>query len=297
MKEGSYSKRCRPNAANPDPIFFRREVLDHFRQDPRYQVHESCLRATGGAAHDDHVGWLQQYVSATGPSGEPAIMVILAHLNRLTAEEQHYFHNFELASGSVSGDVIGPILHGVPSPTVTALYALSEALGEANRIVAPRKVFRKTDSIELSNSEEFLAISYNSKKAFQRFAHHIDIVIGENLVASFLVEGGVEPRDAQGKLKGTLTRLRDYLVLQGCAEHEADAIVTPFKRARKIRQTPAHSLSVDDSQEDYRSQQEQLFSEVVGSLRSLVMELGEYFYGEAWAPPAHLTQSIRSMFE
>ena len=147
-RSGYYSQRC-SGGADLVAFYFKRSVLDPFRADPRYIVGESSLSCNeSNVAPGEETGWLQQYIGATGNNGEPAIMVILAHLNWLTESEQNWFKSNELPSGHISMEMIKPVLRGRPPATISPIYALSSALECANEL-AGFKMFRITRGAHL----------------------------------------------------------------------------------------------------------------------------------------------------
>lgn len=314
-RSGYYSEQCEPGP-NGRPFYFRREVLDLFRSDPRYKLGETDLHANEEHPAAGEVGWLQQYVAATGPDGESAIMVIHAHLNWLTETEQAHFKGYELKSGGISSDLVKPVLYGEGPETITPIYALTSALAQINLIVGDR-LFRCTDYDLLADSEDFLPITHNSRKAFEQFAHSLDKVLSDNLSGKFFKSQGIlvenlgphrgvfeRLREVARRIlrlpaqrRGTLQRLRAYLKKLSCPEETIVEICEPLKAIRKVRQAPAHEVRADDGSSNYRDQQSELFLSAIAAVRSLCMFLGRHVHGAQWIAPPHLSRPMRPLFE
>jgi hypothetical protein len=138
-----------------------------------------------------------------------------------------------------------------------------------------------------------------TRKNLYDFVHLLDKPLSENLNRNFFrdkVPLETSVRRANGTVqmqqKGTLQWLEDLLSSRYCTadgEDIAREVVAPLRKIRKLRQTPAHRLEVDEYDPTYPRQQDELLGEAVRTLTKLRWIISCHSSArQQYSPPAWL---------
>jgi len=108
-----------------------------------------------------------------------------------------------------------------------------------------------------------------SRSEYDAFVHQLDKLLSENLRHKALDLLGVEKKNKNGEQLGTLNRLELALRRFGVDEAKAKAALRPLRDVRRLRQKPAHSLTSNVTNSSFIHHQASLLREVTESIESL----------------------------
>ncbi|MDF3316389.1 hypothetical protein [Rhodococcus sp. C3V] len=121
----------------------------------------------------------------------------------------------------------------------------------------------------ISRPDGFGWIVRPSQSEYDAFVHQLDKLLSENLRYKALDLLGVEKKNNNGEQLGTLTRLELALRRFGVDEAQAKAVLRPLRDVRRLRQKPAHTLTSNVTNSTFVHHQASLLREVTDSIESI----------------------------
>src|SRR6185436_5196522 len=130
-------------------------------------------------------------------------------------------------------------------------------------------------------------------REFRAFAHLLDKLMADNLNLDFFgseVPRTVTERNGSTRLRGTMELLESWLSIHFRLEDKeaVPSIMKAFRKVRKLRSGPAHTIGDDEFDQKYLKQQRELVLEVNEALNLLTAILrlhpkgAEYEVPEWW---------------
>jgi len=272
---GIYTKQLRLGEYQITRRCFRRQVLDRYKQDPRYEFKE--FEVCGRIETSDRVLSVLskdrvyiRFGKACHSNGTPAVAVILYDLGKLSIEHQGYWASYESHEECLlDPDYIKQKVDAEPIQRLSPLNALLSESREINRIcklMGEPELFGKTyEPYKLSKLE---LITKPTAHEFRSFAMEIDKLLSQNIVKKFF-KNKVDFLDSDGKHKGTLQLLSEYLKSYGLTSSEVNDICQPLRNVRDYRRIPAHKITEDEFDTDYWTQQNKLIMDVYNAIHRL----------------------------
>lgn len=130
-----------------------------------------------------------------------------------------------------------------------------------------------------------------SKREFDAFIVQLDQLLSDNLQHKALDELGVDRKDEEGNMMGSLRRLQAGLVLRGATVDEAQNVVMPFKDVRSMRQKPAHAQEDNRVDNALLNKQVLVLDEVTRALYSLRAFWQSHRKNREWKEPNYVSKN------
>ena len=272
------------------PCYFDMEVLQRYYDDPRYLFFikdysgRISYREKDGTpiVRKEDEAFLQTFGLGYDNTDTRIVVAFLRYLNELTPEHQNYWH-----SKMVNPSREPRMLEEYYENTIEGRWVTSESVYtafqyEMNAVVdLSKQIFGKPlfrDKISLDNPPKELSFFYlPTKKNYNDFVLAMDQMISENINRDFFVDKlslETEEEREDGMIvvtpKGTLTLLKEWLEQSITMTYgKLDDLLKPFKEIRKLRQEPAHTLTVDEHSTEYFGKQKDLIWKTYCSMRNL----------------------------
>ncbi|HWG92293.1 MAG TPA: AAA family ATPase [Candidatus Thermoplasmatota archaeon] len=303
-KVGRYTKMLRLGASQVRSMYFRRGVLDRYREDPRYHFNDDGIHGfisirdkwylDEATAESDKLSI--QFGAAYTESNERLVTAVLKHLDDLPLPHQQHWASYEVEGRhALDADFAAGAFEGQWTDRVSVFRAFMQELVEINKICAltgDKPLFRK--DYEGEPPRGFAWLTKPTRAALDGFIHLLDKLLSENLNKEFFrgkVELHAEEPMADGRVKvadrGTIALLEDYLKTQWrVSEYNFPLSITgAFRKVRKLRQAPAHRVEEDAFDDNVRKEQEELVDEAYRALRFLRLLLTNHPRAQGYAPP------------
>ena len=293
---GIYARQLRLGGSQIALRYFDRQVLDRYRQDPRYQFKELAVSGHISTPSNAPNILLKDRVyirfgRACHPNGTPVVATILFDLGELPKQHQQYWASYEINEDcQPDADFIKQNFDAEPIERISPPSALLSELQEINRIcelTGEPVLFRET-----YESHKLLKLGLITKPtadAFWSFVNELDKLLSQNINKKFF-KNKVDLVDTQGAAKGTLMLLSKYLESCGLTSSEVIHICKPLRDVRKRRQIPAHKITEDEFNTDYWVQQNELIKNVLKAVHLLrnVFERHPNLKDKNYMPPKWL---------
>ncbi|TPL95530.1 hypothetical protein [Mesorhizobium sp. B2-3-12] len=278
--------------ADPQLSFraFDMGALERYISDPRYVVHFADYIGTMSIGDEYFVDShqperdmvsLQTFGLGFDDKRNPYVVVYLRYLAGLSDEHQKYWHSY-LASGDVR--ISEPYFRSSIYGEYWRNRSVRNAIVEEMRLIRAltnaiwgRSLFR--NSIGGDVPIGLTSFLRPTAENFNRFVMALDKLLSEGIDSKFF-EGKVpletETLRPDGKIivqnKGTLTLLEEWLLAEIVWEDPAafrEIVIRPLRKIRRLRQTPAHTFTLDSFSEEYHKKRKQLLSDVFNSLSNI----------------------------
>lgn len=272
------------------PCYFDMEVLQRYYDDPRYLFFfkdysgRISYREKDGTpiVRKEDEAFLQTFGLGYDNTDTRIVVAFLRYLNELTPEHQNYWQ-----SKMVHPSREPRMLKEYYENTIEGRWVTSESVYtafqyEMNAVVdLSKQIFGKQlfmDKISLDNPPKELSFFYlPTKKNYNAFVLAMDQMISENINRDFFANKlnlETETEREDGKIvvtpKGTLTLLKEWLEQSLTTTYgNLDDLLKPFREIRKLRQAPAHSLTIDEHSPEYFGKQKDLIWKSYCSMRNL----------------------------
>ena len=305
FRDEPYCLRLAEGGAQLDFVYFTFEVLEPYRNDPRFYYRPWDFgSAVGwrGADDDPHavrdgigevrVGFAYSDFEPDAPRVVRLACSILRDLAHLTPAHQQRWKTWEVASqganphpgwyASVVGewnDWIGPF---------RKLAAEMKALNQLFARAFGENLFETT---ELPESLGW--VLRPTVAEWEAFTLTLDKFLSDNLRPRAFDAARVPRVDNEGREMNTIRRFQYLLdsrvrVRQG----STDEALAPWRRVRRARQDPAHRLGVNSTNESVVREQADLLSDVAWSVESLRRLFMTHRANVGWEPPAELSARV-----
>ncbi|MFZ1316929.1 MAG: hypothetical protein WAT31_02815 [Candidatus Saccharimonas aalborgensis] len=266
--------------------FFKLDVLERFRNDPRYYYH---FNDAGGAvyARNENMGKDEVYVKSIGIAYDEdmnrAVCVFHGDLAEMSKDQQQYWKYFELqGSYSPHPDFIWSQVYGQwpeRSSLPEAFTAELQAINLYTTDCFGKKLF-KHEYLHDKRPKELAFLLRPTLKELNGFIHIVDKLISDNINTKFfagVIDLEAETLRSDGRVavtrKATLTLLEEFIRGQfkpgKDSQAPMDEMFDTFKKIRKLRTKPAHSVEEDVFDQEYFKEQRALFIEAYKALRML----------------------------
>ncbi|HSS03703.1 MAG TPA: hypothetical protein VLK89_00765 [Solirubrobacterales bacterium] len=290
-----------------EQAFFRFDVLEQYRNDPRFEfsfsdsgcdvvVSDQIYRDDNELEHDkiimDHIGFAYDLSGYNVEDvSSPIIRRVCAFygdLAKLTSVHQRRWQTYEVSADGLSphpvwwmqqmghfGDGLGPFERFMAE--LKAINELSErALGEP--------LFANT-----KRPREFGWILRPSQQEWDAFIQLLDKMLSENLRSSVLTAAGAPKQNSEGQPLGSLGRLAALMEGKGIRKTLVGEVLAPLREVRKARSKPAHALRENIDDRSFVHRQVDLIERVSQSLTQLRWWWQSHPANREWEPPDYLT--------
>lgn len=292
-----FTRRLALTEPQLEPVFFDLDVLDRYYRDPRYdfEFHDfmGSISLTSehyespGVAERDRV-FLQTFGIGYSANKERVVAVYLRYLSDLSPEHQQVW-NAHVAAGrcSINGDYMRCSIIGDWPEYHSAYFAFVTEQAEINKLAA---LIGKPGLFKEEYCEErpkgFCPMLRPTRRNFDDFVGLLDKMLSENINREFFkgdipLEKRVERNDGtyETERPGTIQLLESWLSKRWRSADGNDMareILAPFRKVRKLRQSPAHSLRADEFDRALPRQQDDLVGETCRTLTSLRLILSSH---------------------
>lgn len=309
-KVGIYTKQLRLGGSQISHKFFRRQVLDRYREDSRFVFEEWGTSGYIGIKDEfylndsvpeaDKIG-IQSFGKGYDSNGEEVVAVILAYLGRLSVEHQNYWSSYEIKEKcKLDADYVKTHFEAEWTDRVSIYRAFSQELEEINNIcdlMDEPPLFKRTF---LDNApKEFSRLTKPTKDEYTKFIHAIDKMISENINRNFFkskITFQEKISTGENKLriidKSSLRLLEEYLEKYWKFPNPKpkEDMIETFKHIRKMRQEPAHKITDDAYDLNYFQKQHELTDRVYRAIRTLRLILKNHPKARSYQSPKWLDE-------
>jgi hypothetical protein len=286
-------------------IPFDLRVLEQYRNDPRYWYETDDTQGrisvkgeffeSKRMRESDQV-LLKQFGFGYDDDMERCVMVMLCDLSDLSPEHQQQWKLKEIPGSFKAHPNYIDSVFGRWAEKESIFAAFSEELKTINAMSALMgrpPMFRKDFTGE-SRPRKFGFLLRPTIAEFNEFALLLDKMISDNIDVNFFQDEVspefLERRDDGAQVvrpKGSLRMLDEWLALKVKSNDPgpiAEMIAT-FKRIRRLRQNPAHSIDEDDFDQKYVKEQRQLMIDAYQAVRMLRLVLSNHPSARAYKVP------------
>jgi len=294
-----------------EPAYFRFDVLERYRNDPKFHFSYWDFGASTGigdeAYMDDdepvgektsiqHIGFAYD-LSGFDPEkpDSPIIRRVAAFygdLADLSPTHQQHWKTYEVKPDGLEPhpawfmsqmgqfpDGIGPF---------EKLFSELENISDLFKRAFGKPLFKITQ-----RPTDFGWILRASQQEWDSFVHELDKVLSDNIDHKALTAAGVSRKDDDGKDNGSLTRLEQFLTNTGLTAENAKEILKPLRDVRLARQKPAHELRKNVTDNTFVHKQIDLLGDVNDSLHRLRQWLRKHPANKDWKPKHDVQRGYR----
>lgn len=295
-----YRRRMAAGAGTLELAYFSVDVIEQYRNDPRYHYwfddFEVLLGINDDAYLDEdereadkipstRVGFAYDTTTLRSAAVTRYVCTFFGDLIELTPEHQQRWQTYEREPTDSTAphpmwwkmqmghwpDAKGPF---------TRITLELEAVNELFILITGKSLFRTTD-----RPREWGWVIRPTTQEWHQFVLATDKLLSENINQRALDAVEAPTEGADGNRLGSLNRLIEFLRVSGSFSDELlDAIGGPLKRVRKARQEPAHKLTVAGTDATLTAQQRDLLAEIGDALQLLREVLAKHPACTEWTP-------------
>ncbi|MDP7739478.1 hypothetical protein [Mycobacterium paragordonae] len=312
-KDRPYHRRMAEGKGALELAFFRYDVLEPYRNDPRFvfrfndygveiwlnddlYIDESEPEADKTAI--DHVGFAYDLskFDKDDPDSEIRRLVCALYVDlcKLNSAHQLRWSTYEVEPGpDVAphhiwwGSQMGhwPDGMGTFERFFFELKTLNKLFADAHRV----------DLVSTVDRPDGLGwILRPSQSEFDSFVHQLDKLLSDNLRHKAFDELGIARRNDADELIGSLNRLDLTLERFGVSESARSEVLEPLRNVRRLRQKPAHALRENVTNATFVHHQASLLRDVTTSVELLRRFWQTHPANAGWKEPEHATEDARS---
>lgn len=292
-------------------VYFDLGVLERYFRDARYKFDfedlqgKICVCAehydSASMSEKDKV-FLKTFGIGYDNSRNRVVVVYLRYLSCLSPEHQQYWQTFVCREKCITNsDYYKSSILGVWTEFISVYVALLQEQFEINRIcqlIGRSPLFLKT--FEKDRPKGFHTMLHPTKKNFYDFAHLLDKMISENISHKFFGEDvdfenikehddGILEREKIGTLQLLNNWLSKFYKLPD-SQNDFKELFSSFRKVRKLRQDPAHSIQEDQYDIQYAKKQDDLVREVYYSLMVLRIIFSKHPQASSYNAPEWLRE-------
>lgn len=282
MGKGKYAREFKKENNFLRYKFFKIGVLDRYREDPRYMISEGPISmflsikdefSADLSIPEEDKFFIQSLGYAYKKKDNTRVIITyLAYLAELPEKQQNHWASFEENEECIlDEDFCKQEFMAEFTERVNIFDAFIQELEEINKIcsLTGKPAFFK-ETFKNKKPSDFCRISKPTYKAYYHLIHLFDKLLSENINKEFF-KGKVEPIDEEGREKGTLKLLNEYLGNSFIPQdaRPMEEMLSHFKKIRKDRQKPAHSIEEDIYDDKYFDLSEELIKQSYKSIRLL----------------------------
>jgi hypothetical protein len=304
-RDQPYRRRQAEGGCRLEVAYFRFDVLEPYRNDPRYHfdlndfgvrisVTNSTYEDADEREHDkisiSHVGFAYDLSRFDAQQSDTPIIrrvcAFLCDLGDLTPTHQQRWQTYEVPR--VDGLQPHPVwwnaqVHGAwpdgMGPFERLLFEL-RTWNEFHRSMFGVDLLRTTE-----RPRELGWILRPSQQEYDAFIHLLDKLLSENLRHEAFDKAGIAKQDDKGQNLGTLSRLDRLLERNAVTPTNRREVLQPIRDVRTARQKPAHSLRSNVTDKTFVRKQAELLQDVTTSLVALRSHWQSHPDNTAWSEP------------
>lgn len=295
VKEGDYegrpyTMRLAYGGGQLDGVFYDLSVLEQYRNDPRYYYWaddingQICIRDEHYESDEvderDKV-LLETFGFGFNDSYERCVVSLLWYISALSKAHQQIWAAKELPHGDFKmhpdyyrTNIVGD--WGERLPICEAFIMELSVINEMANKIKSTNLFKKDYSG--ARPKEFAFLIRPTLSAFNSFVLLLDQMMSDNINKNFFKGEIAEEYDHEredGKIevrkKGTISILEEWIDRYFRPSDDAPIVKmkAAFRKVRKLRQKPAHSVQEDVFDQKYIKDQRQLILDAYGAVRTL----------------------------
>ncbi len=292
-----YTKRVALGGGQLDGVYFDISVLEQYRNDPRYYYWANdingqvCIKDEHYESHEvderDKV-LLETFGFGFNESYERCVVSLLWYISTLSGEHQQIWaakellgKDFKMHPDYYRNNIIGD--WGKRLPICEAFVMELSLINEMANKIKSENLFRNDYSA--ARPKEFAFLIRPTLSAFNSFVLLLDQMMSDNINKRFF-DGEITDeydhvRD-DGKIevrkKGTIAILEEWIdrYFQPQDRGPINEMKAAFKKVRKLRQKPAHSIQEDVFDQKYIREQRELILDAYGAIRTLRLILANH---------------------
>lgn len=281
--------------------FFSLDVLEQYRNDPRYHftfsdsgarmgIHDEAYLDEAEPDHDkvslSHIGFAYD-VEGLDNAHSPIVRrvaVFYGDLAKLSPEHQQRWRTYQVDDGNLRPhplwwdaqmgtwpDGIGPI---------ERLFVELEAINQLTERAFNERLFAVA-----KRPDDFGWLLRPSQREWDEFILGLDKALSENLRHQLFNKVSVPKRDKDGQTLGTLNRFELLMTGHGVATSTAKAALAPLREVRKARQAPAHKLRRNITDRTFVRRQLNLLADINQTLVGVRDWLSTHPANRGWTHP------------
>lgn len=303
-----YTKRLALGAGQLDGVYFDISVLEQYRNDPRYYYWaddingQICIKDEHYDSNEvderDKV-LLETFGFGFNDSYERCVVLLLWYISTLSREHQQIWAAKELLSGDFKmhpdyyrNNIVGD--WGERLPICEAFVMELSVINEMANKIKSENLFRRDYSE--SRPKEFAFLIRPTLSAFNSFVLILDQMMSDNINKKFFageIEDEYDHVRDDGKIevrkKGTIAILEEWIDRYFHPQDNGpiNEMKAAFRRVRKLRQKPAHSVQEDIFDQKYIKEQRQLILDAYGAVRTLRQILANHPKVKTSPPDIH----------
>lgn len=286
--------------------FFRFEVLEQYRNDPRYSfrfgdfgaeavISDDAYLDEDEPEHDKiimrHIGFAYDLSGYDKEDPESAIIrrvcAFYSDLAKLSPTHQQRWRTYQVDDGGLTPHPawLAPQMGHWPDgrgPFARLAYEL-ETLNTLHERAFGEALFFTTD-----RPETLGWILRPSQREWDDFVLTLDKLLSDNIRHDGLSAAGVPRRNDAGEVVGTIVRLSWWLEALGLPEADVRAELAPMREIRSARQIPAHALRRNVTDVTLIHRQVDLMERVNMMIRGLRHFWQTHPANSAWEEPDHI---------
>lgn len=270
--------------------FFKLEVLEKFRNDPRYHYRINDIVGAIYSLDDKGMGKKEElYLQSVGfgydkGRNNRVVCAFYTDLMNLDKDLQQYWKYHEVTGDyTPHPDYVWSQVYGQWPERASLPEAFTAELKAINDITMDaygKKLF-KADYWDDKRPKELGFLIRPTAKEFEAFVHILDKLISENIDKKFfkgLVDPDIEETRKDGKIivrqKGSLLMLDEHIhewfrPREGDDAKLIDEMFETFKEIRRLRTKPAHTIQADEFDMKYFKEQRELLIRAYQAIRFL----------------------------
>jgi hypothetical protein len=303
-----YRQRMAAGAGTLELAYFSVDVIEQYRNDPRYHYRfddfEVVLGINDDAYADENereadkipstrIGFAYDSTTLRSDAVTRYACTFVGDLAELTPEHQQRWRTYEVDPNDSTGPhpmwwqmQMGQWPDG-KGPFQRILDELA-AINELFVLIADKPLFRTTD-----HPREWGWVIRPTTQEWHQFLLATDKLLSENIDHKALDAVGAPTEGEDGNRLGSLNRLVEFIRASASFREELlDAIAVPLKRVRKGRQEPAHKLTVAQTDAKLTAQQRDLLADVGEALLVLREVLAKHPRCGDWEPGYGLEDKV-----
>lgn len=279
-----YERRLAEGQGWLDVAYFRFEVLESYRNDPRYHFDFLDFGVTTGVTDAvylaenerdadkvslSHIGYAYDFSRADDGVIARSVCAFLSDLAKLTPEHQWRWRSYEVTPPES--------VHPHPVWFGQMMGNWADGIGPFEKLMVELKAWntlhmRAFDCDLLRETErprEFGWIIRSSQSEFDQFVQTLDKLLSDNISHEALDAANAPRKNEAGDSLGTLNRIAQLLESKGNPKESVDELLLPLREVRSARMEPAHRLRRNVTDENIVGQQVELLVRVIDSVQDL----------------------------
>lgn len=285
-----YTKRVALGGGQLDGVYFDISVLEQYRNDPRYYYWvddingQICIKDEhyeSNAVDERDKVLLETFGFGFNDSYERCVVSLLWYISTLSNEHQQIWaakellgSDFKMHPDYYRNNIVGD--WGERLPICEAFVMELSVINKMAKMINSENLFRKDYSE--ARPKEFAFLIRPTLSAFNSFVLLLDQMMSDNINKKFFADEISDEYDHErddGKVevrkKGTIAILEEWVdrYFRPQDDGPIKEMKAAFRKVRKLRQKPAHSVQEDAFDQKYIKDQRKLILDAYGAVRTL----------------------------